>query len=565
MAKFPTNELAHQHYNALIAEGLNSDIIHYHPDNVSIVDEQYLSKLNYGMKILGVHIGDDIYINNKIENYVTDLKQKANNLINFKQNQNKFLLLYYCYVPLIDHYLKTTSPSLTVNFCQTFENLKKSILLSCLNHNAIDNNRWIQARLPINKSGLGMRFSQTVRETSFVASVILSYATMKKFIPEINYLEENDDFFKTFHSAVNKIITCQNKELNNNDNNNNDIIINNDNNNNNNINNNNDNKLNIRNIMELKSIKNYTIQSKLTKIIDNNKYDNFIKSIHDTRYLSLLTSLNDNSCGKWLETVPKNDDLIFTNGQYTVNLCYRLFLDQPYFVPNSICNCNNKPALDSKGLHLSCCPKSGTTIKLHDAFVNEMTKLIKSAGGSARTEVTDCLQSLTNNSLQRTDVNYKDPPTSLFSKSLLLDMCIPTIFEGVKSGQIVAVSRKNALIPFRKGLVSYNLKNNKHKKLANDNNYDFLPSIMESPSGRLDQNFKNLLKEIAKKNSEQSLNIKESILYNYYLKRISCVFQKSLSSSFLSRTGQVNGKLSMGAANNYIYKYSFISDFHKFN
>jgi hypothetical protein len=221
--------------------------------------------------------------------------------------------------------------------------------------------------------------------------------------------------------------------------------------------------------------------------------------------------------------------------------------------------------LDSKGLHLSCCPKSGATIKLHDAFVNEMTKLIKSAGGSARTEVTDCLQSLTNNSLQRTDVNYKDPPTSLFSKSLLLDMCIPTIFEGVKSGQIVAVSRKNALIPFRKGLVSYNLKNNKHKKLANDNNYDFLPSIMESPSGRLDQNFKNLLKEIAKKNSEQSLNIKESILYNYYLKRISCVFQKSLSSSFLSRTGQVNGKLSMGAANNYIYKYSFISDFHKFN
>ena len=71
---------------------------------------------------------------------------------------------------------------------------------------------------------------------------------------------------------------------------------------------------------------------------------------------------------------------------------------------------------------------------------------------------------------------------------------------------------------------------------------------MESPSGRLDQNFKNLLKEIAKKSSEQSINIKESILYNYYLKRISCVFQKSLSSSFLSRTGQVNGKLSMGAA-----------------
>ena len=118
---------------------------------------------------------------------------------------------------------------------------------------------------------------------------------------------------------------------------------------------------------------------------------------------------------------------------------------------------------------------------------------------------------------------------------------------------------------YNKGSISYNFKNNKHKKLANENNYDFLPSIMESPSGRLDQNFKNLLKEIAKKNSEQSINIKESVLYNYYLKRISIVFQKSLSSSFLARTGQVNGKLNTGAPNNYIYKYSFISDFHKFN
>ena len=174
---------------------------------------------------------------------------------------------------------------------------------------------------------------------------------------------------------------------------------------------------------------------------------------------------------------------------------------------------------------------------------------------------------MTNNSRQRTDVNYKDPPTSLFSKSLLLDMSITTIFEGTKSGQIVAVSRKNAMIPFRKGLVSYNFKNNKHKNLANDNNYDFLPSIMESPTGRLDENFKQLLKEIAKKFSEQSSNIQESILYNYYLKRISCVFQKSLSNCFLSRTGQINGKISSfsAAPNNYIYKYSFISDFHKFN
>ena len=104
-------------------------------------------------------------------------------------------------------------------------------------------------------------------------------------------------------------------------------------------------------------------------------------------------------------------------------------------------------------------------------------------------------------------------------------MCITTVFEGVKSGQLVDISRKNALIPFRKGSLSFNFKNNKHKQLANDNGYDFLPAIMESPTGRLNEEFKNLLKEISKIKSEESLNINQSILYNYYLKRISCVFQ----------------------------------------
>ena len=75
-----------------------------------------------------------------------------------------------------------------------------------------------------------------------------------------------------------------------------------------------------------------------------------------------------------------------------------------------------------------------------------------------------------------------------------MEICITTIFEGTKSGEIVWVSQKNSLIPFRKGHISYNFKNNKHKKLANDNGYAFLPVIMESPTGRLDQKFERFTK-----------------------------------------------------------------------
>ena len=247
MAKFSTNELAKQHYNALVSVGINPDIIHYHPNNVS-AEEEYQARLQYGMKVLGVNIGDDMYINNKMDSYINDLKEKANNLINFKRNQDKFLLLQYCYVPLIDHYLRTTSPFLTVQLCQTFDILKKSILLSCLSHKVIDNDRWTQARLPINKSGLGMRFSHTVRNTAFVASVITSYETVKKSLPHINYLDETDDFFKSFRTAVKSIMLCQNRGI---DNNNYHAINNNDNNNNNN-----NNEVSLETIMKLKSNKN---------------------------------------------------------------------------------------------------------------------------------------------------------------------------------------------------------------------------------------------------------------------------------------------------------------------
>ena len=88
---------------------------------------------------------------------------------------------------------------------------------------------------------------------------------------------------------------------------------------------------------------------------------------------------------------------------------------------------------------------------------------------------------------------------------------------------------------------------------------------MESPTGRLHEEFKNLLREISKKKSEESINIHQSVLYNYYLKRFSFVFQKSLSSNFLTRTAQINGKMSALSKTNHIYQYSFISDFHKFD
>ena len=55
MAKFPTNDLAMQHFNNLVSEGLDPEIIHMHPDNVS-PEETFIAQENYGMKILLIYM-----------------------------------------------------------------------------------------------------------------------------------------------------------------------------------------------------------------------------------------------------------------------------------------------------------------------------------------------------------------------------------------------------------------------------------------------------------------------------------------------------------------------------
>ena len=87
------------------------------------------------------------------------------------------------------------------------------IFLSCLKQKEFDNDRWIQLRIPIKNSGLGLRFLKPF-EKLFVTSTIASYSTLKTFLPNLNYLNDDDEFFDQFKTILKKIINYTNNKSN---------------------------------------------------------------------------------------------------------------------------------------------------------------------------------------------------------------------------------------------------------------------------------------------------------------------------------------------------------------
>jgi hypothetical protein len=98
-----------------------------------------------------------------------------------------------------------------------------------------------------------------------------------------------------------------------------------------------------------------TFQHALTKLQTPSLYNNLIAQVSDTKLLAWLTSLKseDSKSSKWLQMTPKTPTFKFSDKQFQVSLCYRLFLQLPCYVPTSRCYCKKAPALDPRGHHIA--------------------------------------------------------------------------------------------------------------------------------------------------------------------------------------------------------------------
>ena len=132
--------------------------------------------------LLGVPIGDALHVDNAILEKVYKLKILSNRLsCLFKQDA--LLLIRSALAIPKTLYLLRTAPCFSSSALEVFDNELRSMLSSVLNVSLIDSSTWVQATLPVNCGGLGVRRSVQLAPSAFLASAAASSHLIQKVLP----------------------------------------------------------------------------------------------------------------------------------------------------------------------------------------------------------------------------------------------------------------------------------------------------------------------------------------------------------------------------------------------
>ena len=132
--------------------------------------------------LLGVPIGDALHVDNAILEKVYKLKILSNRLsCLFKQDV--LLLIRSALAIPKTLYLLRTAPCFSSSVLKVFDNELRSMLSSVLNVSLIDSSTWVQATLPVNCGGLGVRRSVQLAPSVFLASAAASSHLIQKVLP----------------------------------------------------------------------------------------------------------------------------------------------------------------------------------------------------------------------------------------------------------------------------------------------------------------------------------------------------------------------------------------------
>jgi hypothetical protein len=419
---------------------------------------------------------------------------------------------------------------------EEFDEMKQDILLASLDRNKILRLNLEQAFLPIRLGGLGLTKSLNTAHAAFVASTITSYDSIKFHFPEIDV--ETDLFYDSFKTSLDFI--KQHVDLKIQDN------------------------FTTNNIFNLYMPTTYHLQSEISNNIMDEAFikfkENVIQNNNNNIYLSWLTSLeSSSSAGSFLLATPKHGDFTFSNAEFCTALSVRLHLSIPTLSPEQACNCKKKPTIDSTGHHLiTGCNEGGIRQSHHMAVEHIIIKLLQYSGLLVKSEEQGCFQGLDPFDNKRPDISIFNTHILGLDKKMILDISITSPLIGSANGILQPISIKEAKKPLNAATIRFNQKNAKYKNVSIANNLIFMPIIFET-SGALHPDAEKFIKKIAKIGSQLHF-IDYDIYYNYCMKCISCVFQKSISNNINMRIAKL--LLPLGNASAII---SNISDYNGIN
>ena len=519
LGKCLTTEEALMKKEDLTELGLSADTIFLHPDN----DPENSSK--YGCSVLGSWIGSDEYMKVQTEIKLEKLAKEAEVIKKYPNKQVQHLILMKCFSPKVNHLQRLTPPNLLAYFIRQFDSLKREVFSSILEFRSSDYT-WLQACLSTKDGGLGYQDVTKVSYAAYASSVFQSLSTLQEICPQI--LESNIPMVQSFHEALEENARLSGSHT----------------------------PLSLEELQKLHADalgKKETLQSAIFELQTPHTVKCFTNTITNTKRLAWFTSLcgEDSKASKWLDATPKSSETKFSSSEFQALLCYRLFLEQPVYVPTSKCYCKRQPLLDPLGHHLSAgCAKDGTLHKTHDSLKLVLKELSSFAGLYTRIEENRAFQEAFPNCNLRPDLSIYN----LLPIKVVADISLTHPFPVNSSTN--KLSRKAALKSCRAAETALKRKNTKYLPVSTASNLEFLALIFET-TGKMHPQTEKFIKSLLSKACE-SINPKyHPVLQGYWYTRISCSIQKSIADAILTKSRVVNGKLTQ--YRNLRYQESFLA------
>lgn len=500
----------------------NVVMVHYRDVNNGL---EYKSR--YGAKVLGAYVGTDEFIQRSLMDDIAELNAVADRLIAFPDLQGRLLLLRHCFAAKPTYLMRTMTPHMLRDYIPVFEGIKKRIVASVFGYaqvQDIPNDVYSLFNLNIRNGGLGMHMAEETADAAFVSSMV-DYHTNHGECFEYLCVGQHD--IMNLLPYVQQFVDVSRKFIGDNG---------------------------TRGILSMRNVigkDGGTVQHQLQQRLVEQRIETLKRQWTDRPPPDLpngckllwFNSLRNDESGKFLEVKPTTKKLVIVNSVFRALLRYRYMLPVEGLVCGMKCTCRVRgvsggpsyhPAIDACGHHIvSGCGSDGNRNDIHDNVVLELDSILKYCGKATRREERGAfaLADGSRNRL-RPDISILNPTGTIHAK-LLLDIGITSPFQGVTSGQLKHISVVDANQPGMAANSYFASKQRKYETLANDNNYSFLPLIMET-SGLMHPEFKLFLERLASTASDVK-RIKKSILYNYFLKRISLRFQVALGSALVKR------------------------------
>ena len=261
---------------------------------------------------------------------------------------------------------------------------------------------------------------------------------------------------------------------------------------------------------------------------------------HTTSDMAWLEGISSEEGSLWLDTIPYKTEMEMKPQIFKSAIRYRYRLAQSTIIPGTYCNCKRNDGrcpLDVTGLHLSThCTKNGYVVMTHDNIKFCLNNILRQAGRRTKIEERHCFTMAFPDNNSKPDITMINSPFSP-NKELVIDVTIAAPIPGEFSQQ--QLSKEAALIPLRAANAAFQKKNQKYLTIANSNNLDFLPFVIES-TGKIHPDSLSLLQKLSQA-SEIFWRIPQKTIYKYWLRLLSITLQRSLITSILERSHIING------------------------